>query len=369
MSRLHGVAAKGQSIWLDSISRRLLKPDGLPRMMIDDAVTGVTSNPSIFAEAIIGSTDYDEPLGEFAKGGTSTGEIYTDLVTHDIQAACDAVRPAFDRTNGVDGYVSVEVSPELAHDTQATIKEAHAWSRRIRRPNLLIKVPATEEGIPAIKRLIGDGISANVTLIFALDRYRAVMEAYLSGLETLDAQGGDLSRIASVASFFVSRFDTEVDKRLEAIGSGDALALRGTTAVANARVAYGEFLETFKGPRWERLERLGAHIQRPLWASTSTKNPAYSDILYVEDLVVGDTVNTMPIKTIDAYQDHGPQDPPVFTSDDIDAARDTLALLGKVGIDYNDVVQVLEDEGVEKFAVAYHKLLDSIEKKRETLVG
>jgi transaldolase len=369
MSRLHTVAAKGQSIWLDSISRKLLQPDGLPRMMVDDAVTGVTSNPSIFAAAIMGSADYDEPLGGFAKEGASTEEIYTDLVTHDIQAACDAVRPVFDRTDGVDGYVSVEVSPELAHDTEATITEAHAWSRRIGRPNLLIKVPATAEGIPAIKRLIGDGISVNVTLIFALDRYRDVMGAYLGGLETLDAQGGDVSRIASVASFFVSRFDTEADKRLEAIGSDDALALRGTTAVANTRAAYGAFLDTFKGPRWERLERLGAHIQRPLWASTSTKNPAYSDILYVEDLVVPHTVNTMPITTIEAYQDHGPEDPAVFTGVDIDEARDTLARLGKVGVDYDDVVQVLEDEGVAKFDKAYQDLLGSIEKKREVLIG
>jgi len=369
MSRLDGVAAKGQSIWLDSISRKLLEPDGLPRMMQADAITGVTSNPSIFEEAITSSADYDEPLAEMTKRGASTDDIYTELVAHDIRSACDAMRPVFDRTGGLDGFVSVEVSPELAHDTQATIKEAHAWSGRIRRPNLLIKVPATIEGIPAIKWLIGDGISVNVTLIFALDRYRDVMGAYLGGLETLEAQGGDVSRIASVASFFVSRFDTEADRRLEAIGTDEALALRGTTAVANTRAAYGAFLETFHGPRWERLEKLGARIQRPLWASTSTKNPAYSDILYVEDLVIGKTVNTMPIKTIEAYQDHGPEDPPVFTAEDIDAARDTLALLGKVGVDYDDVVQTLEDEGVEKFAVAYQGLLDSIEKKREALAG
>ncbi len=367
MSRLNGVAAKGQSIWLDSISRKLLEPDGLPRMIEDDAITGVTSNPSIFEEAITGSADYDAPLGEIASRGGSKTDIYTDLVAHDIRSACDVMRPVFDRTGGTDGFVSVEVSPELAHDTQATIKEAHAWSRRIHRPNLLIKVPATKEGIPAIKWLIGDGISVNVTLIFALDRYREVMEAYLSGLETLEAQGGDVSRIASVASFFVSRFDTEADRRLEAIGTDEALALRGTTAVANTRAAYGAFLDTFKGPRWERLEKLGAHIQRPLWASTSTKNPAYSDILYVEDLVIGKTVNTMPIKTIEAYQDHGPEDPPVFTAEDIDAARDTLALLGKVGVDYDDVVQVLEDEGVDKFAKAYQTLLAAIGEKRDAL--
>jgi transaldolase len=356
MSRLQGVAAKGQSIWLDSISRRLLQPDGLPRMMVDDAVTGVTSNPSIFAAAIIGSADYDGPLGEMAGRGASTDEIYTALVTDDIQAGCDVIRSAYDRTNEVDGYVSVEVSPELAHDTDATVAEAREWVKRVGRPNLLVKVPATAEGIPAIRHLIAEGISVNVTLIFALDRYRDAMDAYLGGLEAFLATGGDISRIASVASFFVSRVDTEVDRRLEAIGSDSALALRGKAAVANARAAYGAFLETFTGPRWEALRAAGAHIQRPLWASTSTKNPAYSDILYVQDLVVADTVNTMPASTIEAYQDHGPVDPAVFTTADIDEAIDTLAHLGSIGIDYDD-----------KFDKAYQELLGSIDTKRKAL--
>jgi len=369
MSNLHAVAARGQSIWLDSISQELLKPGGLPRMMDDDAVSGVTSNPSIFAAAIIGSADYDGPLGDMAARGASTDEIYTALVTGDIRAACDVMRPVFDRTNGADGYVSVEVSPDLAHDTAPTVAEAREWVKRVDRPNLLIKVPATAEGIPAVRQLITGGISVNVTLIFALDRYRDVTEAYLSGLEDLAAAGGDVSRVASVASFFVSRVDTEVDKRLENIGTNDALALRGKAAIANARAAYGAFLEAFSGDRWEVLAAKGARLQRPLWASTSTKNPAYSDVMYVEDLVAPDTVNTIPISTIEAYQDHGDPDPKVFTSADIATAAETLDRLASVGIDYDDVVQVLEDEGVGKFADAYHRLLASIDEKRSALVS
>jgi transaldolase len=337
-------------------------------MVLDDAITGVTSNPSIFAAAIMGSTDYDESIKELAARGASTVEIYTALVTTDIKAACDATRQVYNRSDGVDGYVSVEVSPDIAHDTEATVAEAREWVERIDRPNLLIKVPATPAGVPAIRRLIAEGISVNVTLIFALDRYREVMEAYLSGLEGFLNDNPNASRIASVASFFVSRVDTEVDKRLEAIGSG-ALALRGKAAIANARAAYGAFLETFAGDRWNALASSGARLQRPLWASTSTKNPAYSDVMYVEDLVADDTVNTIPLATIEAYQDHGDPDPNTFTTADIEDAVETLAKLGSVGIDYDDVVQVLEDEGVAKFANAYHELLDSIEKKRETLVG
>ncbi|HDH27011.1 MAG TPA: transaldolase, partial [Actinobacteria bacterium] len=274
-----------------------------------------------------------------------------------------------DRTDGVDGYVSVEVSPDLAHDTAATVAEAREWVKRVDRPNLLIKVPATAEGIPAVRELIAEGISVNVTLIFALDRYGEVMEAYQSGLEGFAAIGGDVSHVASVASFFVSRVDTEVDKRLENIRTDDALALRGKAAVANARAAYGAFLEILSGDRWDALAAKGARIQRPLWASTSTKNAAYSDVMYVEDLVAPDTVNTIPISTIEAYQDHGSPDPKVFTSTDIAAAVETLDRLASVGIDYDDVVQVLEDEGVGKFADAYHRLLASIDEKRAALAG
>lgn len=368
MSHLYGLSARGQSVWLDAISRELLKPDALPRMVLDDAITGVTSNPSIFAAAIMGSTDYDESLKELAARDASTVDIYTALVTADIKAACDATRQVYNRSDGVDGYVSVEVSPDIAHDTEATVAEAREWVERIDRPNLLIKVPATPAGVPAVRRLISEGISVNVTLIFALDRYREVTEAYLSGLEGFLKDNPNASRIASVASFFVSRVDTEVDKRLEAIGSG-ALALRGKAAIANARAAYGAFLETFAGDRWNALASSGARLQRPLWASTSTKNPAYSDVMYVEDLVADDTVNTIPLATIEAYQDHGNPDPDTFTTADIGDAIETLAKLGSVGIDYDDVVQVLEDEGVAKFAAAYHELLASIEKKREALIG
>jgi len=369
MSHLYGLSARGQSIWLDSISRELLKPDALPRMILDDAITGVTSNPSIFAAAIMGSTDYDGPLRDMAASGASTAEIYTALITADIKAACDATRQVYNRSDGVDGYVSVEVSPDLAHDTEATVVEAREWVKRIDRPNLLIKVPATPPGIPAVRQLIAEGISVNVTLIFALDRYREVMEAYLCGLEGFLKDNRNASRIASVASFFVSRVDTEVDKRLEAIGSDDALALRGKAAIANARAAYGAFLETFAGDRWNALASSGGRLQRPLWASTSTKNPAYKDVMYVENLVADDTVNTIPLSTIEAYQDHGNPDPDTFTTADIEEAIETLAELGSVGVDYDDVVQVLEDEGVAKFADAYHELLASIDTKRQALVS
>jgi len=267
----------------------------------------------------------------------------------------------YNRSDGVDGYVSVEVSPDLAHDTEATVVEAREWVKRIDRPNLLIKVPATPPGIPAVRQLIAEGISVNVTLIFALDRYREVMEAYLCGLEGFLKDNRNASRIASVASFFVSRVDTEVDKRLEAIGSDDALALRGKAAIANARAAYGAFLETFAGDRWNALASSGGRLQRPLWASTSTKNPAYKDVMYVENLVADDTVNTIPLSTIEAYQDHGNPDPDTFTTADIEEAIETLAELGSVGVDYDDVVQVLEDEGVAKFADAITASLESPE--------
>lgn len=367
MSNLDGVVARGQSIWMDEISRRLLEPAGLAALINEAAVSGVTSNPTIFANAILKSSDYDGTIRELVAGGAGTPEIYTALVAHDIRAACDALLPLWRERSGTDGFVSVEVSPELAHDTEWTIVEAREWWDRIDRPNLLIKVPATPQGIPAVWKLIGEGISVNVTLIFSLERYREVMEAYLTGLETFLEIGGDPRQVNSVASFFVSRLDTEVDRRLEAIGSPEALALRGKAAVANARAAYGLFLETFRGPRWEALQARGAHVQRPLWASTSTKNPAYSDTLYVDELVVANTVNTVPVPTIEAYQDHGNPNPPAFGEAEIAAAGVTLGRLAAVGIDYNDVVQVLEDEGVQKFIDSYRELLASIEQKRTAL--
>lgn len=360
-SNLHGLSAAGVSVWSDQISRAMLDTGELARRIDDDAVTGVTSNPTIFAKAIVGSSDYDEQLDDLKSADTPTEEIAKSLMAHDIKRGCDLLATVHTATGGMDGFVSVEVSPALAADTDATIAEVRDWVKQISKPNLLVKVPATPEGIPAIRQLIGEGVSINITLIFSLDRYDEVIDAYISGLEDYLETGGDLSSVASVASFFVSRFDTEVDNRLESIGTDQALALRGKTAVANARVAYQRFLETFDTDRFARLEQDGARRQRPLWASTSTKNPAYSDLLYVESLVVPNTVNTMPVDTIEAYQDHGDPEPQPFSKTDMDEARATLEELAQVGVDYEDVVQTLEDEGVEKFANSYQELLDGIE--------
>ena len=369
MSNIHGVAARGQSIWMDEISRQLLEPEGLAALVEGSAVTGVTSNPTIFANAIVKSNDYDEAMADLVARDATTPEIYTALVTRDIRDACDALRPVWEQTGGADGFVSVEVSPELAHETDTTIQEARDWWKRVDRPNLLIKVPATRAGIPAVRQLIGEGISVNVTLIFSLERYQMVMDAYLDGLDLYAQTGGDPSRINSVASFFVSRVDSEVDKRLERIGTDHALALRGKAAVANARAAYGLFLDTFAGERWEGLSAKGARIQRPLWASTSTKNPAYPDTMYIDELVVANTVNTVPVPTIEAYQDHGNPEPTVFGQAEIEEADATLLALAAAGIDYDDVVQVLEDEGVQKFVDSYRELLDSVDQKRAALGG
>jgi transaldolase len=366
-SPLHAVAIAGQSIWSDQISRAMLDSGELARRLDEDAVTGVTSNPSIFAAAITKSSDYDGQLAELVDRDANAGEIAAALMTQDIQRACDVLRGVWERTEGRDGYVSVEVDPELAHQTEPTVAEAREWVKRIDRPNLLVKVPATKAGIPAIRRLIGEGISINVTLIFSIGRYLDVMDAYLSGLETFASVGGNLASVASVASFFVSRMDTEVDGRLEALG-GDAARLRGKAAVANARIAYDEFLTTFRGERWERLAAGGARVQRPLWASTSTKDPAYPDTLYVDTLIVPHTVNTMPIPTIEAFQDHG-ELPDIFGAEEIAAARGFMTELAGAGIDYDDVVQVLEDEGVQKFIDAWRSLLSDIETKRNALKG
>ena len=360
MSNLHAISANSQSVWSDQISRAMLENGELRQLIEEDGISGVTSNPSIFANAITKSTDYDGDIAQLAGAGATTVAIYTELVKRDIQDACDVLLPTWAGSEKRDGHVSVEVSPLLAHDTDGTIADARAWWDRVDRQNLLIKVPATEAGLPAIEQLISEGISVNVTLIFSLDRYRAVTEAFLSGLERLTADGRDPSAVASVASFFVSRFDSEVDQRLEALGSEPALALRGKGAVANAQAAYGAFLEIFQGDRWEGMAANGAQLQRPLWASTSTKNPDYDDLLYVEPLIVEHTVNTMPLSTVDAYRDHGNPNPQQFGAEEITSAVSTLDSLSQVGIDYDDVVQVLEDEGVDKFAVSYRELLDGI---------
>jgi transaldolase len=301
-------------------------------------------------------------LRDLKSAEVATEEIAKTLMATDLKRACDELLGVFDRTDGTDGFVSVEVAPTLAGDTEASVAEARDWVKQIDRPNLLVKIPATPEGIPAIRRLLAEGISVNITLIFSLNRYDEVMEAYLGGMEDYQESGGDLGNVASVASFFVSRFDTEVDKRLEDIGTEEALGLRGVTANANARVAYGRFLDVFGSERFTDLAESGARVQKPLWASTSTKNPDYPDLLYVENLVASDTVNTMPLETIDAYQDHGDPSPSPFTEDDIEQARADLERLGEVGVDYDDVVQVLEDEGVSKFSKSWQELLDDVEK-------
>jgi transaldolase len=357
-SNLHGLAAAGVSVWSDQISRAMLDGGELAKRIDRDAVTGVTSNPTIFAGAIVGSSDYDTQLDELRAAGLETDEIVKTLMAEDIRRGCDLLAPVYARTNGTDGFVSVEVSPTLAADTDATVAEARDWVKQIDRPNLLVKVPATAEGMPAISRLIGEGISVNVTLIFGLNRYQQVIDAYLEGLETFASVGGNLARVASVASFFVSRFDSEVDRRLDEIGTEAAAELKGRTAVANARVAYGIYLDHFPGERFRPLAALGAKPQKPLWASTSTKNPDYHDLLYVEDLVANNTVNTMPLATIDAYQDHGDPAPEQFDSEDITGADGVLSRLGEVGVAYDDVVETLETEGVDKFVASWLELIE-----------
>jgi len=361
ISNLHGLTAAGVSVWSDQISKQMLESGELARRIEKDAVTGVTSNPTIFANAIGGSNDYTSQLHELKSAGMPTAEIAKNLMAGDITRACEVLASVYTATGGRDGFVSVEVSPTLANDTDATIAEARDWVKQIDRDNLLVKVPATADGIPAIRALVGEGVSVNVTLIFSLERYRQVMDAYLEGLEDLHRIGGDLSSVFSVASFFVSRFDSEVDKRLEEVDGNDAHDLKGKLAVANARVAYGLFLETFSTSRFETLSDQGARPQKPLWASTSTKNPAYSDLLYVESLVANDTVNTMPLDTIDAYQDHGDESPSSFDAVDIVRATDDLEKLEAVGISYDDVVDTLEREGVEKFTASWLELLDQVE--------
>jgi transaldolase len=367
-SPLHAIANAGQSIWSDQISRSMLDAGELTQRMRDDAITGVTSNPSIFAAAIAEGDHYDDQLAELADRDADTREIVAAMMTRDLQRGCDVMRPVWDRTDGRDGFVSVEVDPEVAHDTEASLEEAREWVKRIDRPNLLVKIPATEEGIPAIRRALAEGISINVTLIFSIERYLDVMEAYLSGLEDYRATGGDISKVSSVASFFVSRVDTEVDGRLESLG-GDAAELRGLTAIANARIAYDEFLQVFRGERWESLVADGARVQRPLWASTSTKDPDYRNTMYVDTLVAPHTVNTMPLGTVDAYQAEGPEIPPIMGPEETADARNVIRRVTEAGIDMDDVFVTLEREGVEKFVTAWRQSLSDIEAKRDALKG
>jgi transaldolase len=351
----------GVSIWLDDISRDRLRTGNLQSLIDDYHVVGVTSNPTIFAHALDHGDAYDGQLKDLKDRGVSVEEASRAITTYDIRWGCDVLRPAYDATAGQDGRVSLEVDPRLARKTAATIAEARALWWTVERPNLYIKIPATPEGLPAITQCISEGISINVTLIFSLQRYGEVIDAYMAGLEQAAAAGHDLSQIRSVASFFVSRMDTEVDARLDKLGTSEAKALRGKSAIANARLAYELFEQRIATERWQALRSKGAHVQRPLWASTSTKDPSFPDTMYVVDLVVADTVNTMPEATIKATADHGE-----LRGDTVhgsyDASRQVLADMEKLGISYDDVVQVLEDEGVAKFEASWNGLLDTIRK-------
>ncbi len=355
------LTAAGVSIWLDDLSRTRIDSGNLSELIDTRNVVGVTTNPSIF-QAAIGNPDddsYDAPLAALASAGADVDAAIFELTTTDVRDAADIFRPVYDETGGVDGRVSIEVSPDLAHDTDATIAEAKTLWAKVDRPNTLIKIPATKAGLPAITATLAEGISVNVTLIFSLERYADVMDAYLAGLEQAQANGHDLSTIHSVASFFVSRVDTEVDKRLAAIGTDDALALKSKAGVANARLAYELFEQTFATERAQQLVAAGGNVQRPLWASTGVKDPSLPDTLYVTELVAPGTVNTMPEKTLEATFDHGVVTGDTVTGNytDAHAAFDALA---SVGIDLDDVVQVLEDEGVDKFIASWHDLKNTV---------
>jgi transaldolase len=356
---LQQLSAAGVAIWLDDISRDRLRTGNLADLMRDSEVVGVTSNPTIFQKALEKGSAYDEQTRELALRGVDVGEAVRAITSYDVRWAADVLRPAYDRSDGVDGRVSIEVDPRLAHDTERTVAEAKALWWLVDRPNLFIKIPATVAGLPAITATLAAGISVNVTLIFSLDRYDQVMDAFLAGLEQARENGHDLARLGSVASFFVSRVDTEVDKRLDKLGSDEARQLRGTAAIANARLAYQRYQRVFGGARWAALAAASAKPQRPLWASTGVKDPAYEDTRYVLDLVAPGVVNTMPEATLHAVADHG-----VLRGDTVTghyaAAQQLLDRLAGLGVGYDDVVQVLEDEGVKKFEDSWQELIESV---------
>ncbi|MCS6843819.1 MAG: transaldolase [Caldilineales bacterium] len=365
----------GQSIWYDNIERRLLTGGGLARMIAEDGVTGLTSNPTIFEKAIGGSRDYDEAIAALAAQGRSVEHIYEALAIEDIRQAADLLCPIYDRTNGVDGYVSLEVSPHLAYDTEKTVAEARRLFAAVNRANLMIKVPGTPEGIPAIEELIGSGINVNVTLLFAISAYEEAAWAYIRGLERLAAAGGDVSRVASVASFFVSRIDTSADKRLQARlaateDPAEQAALRsllGQIAIANSKLAYQRFLQIFADPRFRALAARGARVQRMLWASTSTKNPAYRDTRYVEELIGPDTVNTVPQVTLDAFRDHGVVRGATVL-EGVDEARAAVERLEALGISLAEITAEVLEQGVQAFAASYDQLMAVIAAKRAALL-
>jgi len=363
----------GQSVWYDNIDRAQLVSGQFKRMLDEDGVVGVTANPTIFEKSISSGHAYDDQISQLINEGKSTSDIYEAVVIQDIRAVADLLRPIYDNTVGQDGYVSLEVSPDLALDTQGTIAEARRFWQLVDRPNLMIKIPATTEGIPAIYETLRNGINVNITLIFSIESYRQVADAYLRALEDRKAQGKDIRTLASVASFFVSRVDTLVDKLLDnkIKASSDSAeqqklkSLQGKAAIANARLVYQDFKQIFSTPRFETLRQAGAHVQRPLWASTSTKNPAYRDILYAEELIGPNTVDTMPLETINNFRDHGRTRSSI--DDDLEGAKATLDELEKLGIHYNQVTQQLLDEGVQKFADSFHQLFAGIESKKNAI--
>ncbi|MEU6095638.1 transaldolase [Streptomyces sp. NPDC047079] len=363
---LKRLSDEGVAIWLDDLSRKRITSGNLAELIDQQHVVGVTTNPTIFQKAISSGDGYEQQLTDLAARKVTVEEAVRMITTADVRDAADILRPVFDATQGLDGRVSIEVDPRLAHNTRATVAEARQLAWLVDRPNAFIKIPATEAGLPAITETIANGISVNVTLIFSLDRYRKVMDAYLTGLEKAKERGLDLSKIHSVASFFVSRVDTEVDKRIDALGTPEAKALRGKAAIANARLAYQAYEEVFSSDRWAALDKAQANKQRPLWASTGVKDPAYKDTMYVEELVAPNTVNTMPEATLLATEDHGEIRGNTIAGS-YEQARADLDAVEKLGISYNEVVQLLEDEGVEKFEASWNDLLKSTEAELERL--
>jgi transaldolase len=364
-SRLAQLAARGQSVWIDLLSRELVHSGELKHLVDECSVTGLTSNPSIFQKSIAGGGDYDDQIRASLEHTDDPREIFLELAVEDVRDACHVMRPVWDATGGADGYVSLEVDPGLAHDERATIDQAVDLHARVDKPNLYIQIPATTEGVSAIEECIARGIPINVTLIFSVERYQHVVAAYQRGLTRLQLDGGDLSKVTSVASFFVSRLDTEADARLEAVGNTE---LQGKLGIANAKLAYRHFQELFAGPVWERMDAAGASKQRPLWASTSTKNPVYRDVMYVEELIGPDTVNTMPLETLEAFADHG-QVRGDTVLEGVEEAEALLEALAAAGVEYDEIVQKLEVEGVQKFADAFDELIEGIEARRGELAA
>jgi transaldolase len=360
---LERLSALGQSVWVDFLSRESIRGGHLQELIDEYSVVGATSNPSIFEKAMSSGDAYDEQIHELAAKDADVEEIFWALAEQDIRDACDLFRPVWDGGAARDGYVSLEVDPRLAYDTLSTFREAIRIHESVDRPNLMVKIPATKPGLAAIEDVVAKGRSINVTLIFSLRRYAEVAESYIRGIERLVAEGGDPRKVASVASFFVSRIDTEADRRLEEVGAPKEL--QGKLAIANAKLAYAHYLEAFSGPRWDFLVGKGATPQRVLWASTSVKNPAYPDVMYVEELVGPDTVNTMPEETIKAYQDHG--DPQPRLQSGLEEATAVLEKLARAGVDYDDVTETLEREGVEKFADSFDQLMQSLREKQQAL--